>query len=125
MANITNSVFELYDDLSSSGDPPKHWDELRESCHDVFVLRDEDGCLCGDPPRAFPVGFGEILEHLLDDPTASHTERMIPWRELSETRELSDMWRSLAVRLITCADNGYDTAELHGIVEDARKAVGR
>jgi hypothetical protein len=28
-------------------------------------------------------------------------------------------------RLITCADNGYDTAELSRIVTDAKKAVGK
>ena len=31
----------------------------------------------------------------------------------------------ILTRLITCADNGYDTAELHDIVADARKAVER
>lgn len=30
----------------------------------------------------------------------------------------------LLERLLTCADNGYDTAELHSVVEDARKLVG-
>jgi hypothetical protein len=31
----------------------------------------------------------------------------------------------LIVRLITCAENGYDTAELGDIVKDAKKAVGK
>jgi hypothetical protein len=125
VADINNSVHALCCELASSDDPPKHWDELRESCRDVFVLRDEDGDLCGASPRAYPVGCDEILEHLHDDPGASHTERMVPWRELSETRELVDMWRSFMERLITCADNGYDTQTLHDIVADARKAVGK
>jgi len=29
----------------------------------------------------------------------------------------------LLERLLTCADNGYDTAELHDVVSDARKLV--
>ena len=35
----------------------------------------------------------------------------------------SEQYRALLTRLIACADNGYDTVELHAIVEDARKAV--
>lgn len=31
--------------------------------------------------------------------------------------------KPILTRLITCADNGYDTQTLHDIVEDARKAV--
>ena len=31
--------------------------------------------------------------------------------------------RDILTRIIACADNGYDTAELHAIVEDARKVV--
>lgn len=31
--------------------------------------------------------------------------------------------KPILTSLITCADNGYDTAELHGIVADARKVV--
>ena len=33
--------------------------------------------------------------------------------------------KPILMRLITCADNGYDTAELRDLVEAARKAVGR
>jgi hypothetical protein len=36
----------------------------------------------------------------------------------------SSIFKHILRRLITCADNGYDTAELHNIVADARKAVG-
>lgn len=32
--------------------------------------------------------------------------------------------KPILMRLIACADNGYDTAELHDIVADARKAAG-
>lgn len=37
--------------------------------------------------------------------------------------ECAEKLAPFLTRLIACADNGYDTAELHAIVKDAKKAV--
>ena len=63
------------------------------------------------------------LDELISMIRAELSEELMRAHRLGFHEGTGLIMNPILTRLIACADNGYDTAELHAIVEDAKKAV--